>query len=293
MKNYNPQQRPANNSLAQINDRMYALHAVHTPTTDSPDKIERHATRILPGAYTSGTPTSARLAKLSAGIARMKPQDILSHFSAATLWSLPEMSRDPQIHILRHPNANRRRVGFTIHSDAINRSEIIEVSGLRVTSLERTIIDCAKLLPPAESLAVLDHGLAAGVPLETLKVVAQRQARMPSNLTMLLRMAVNSSESPPESMMRYWMHRAGLADIETQFPIRALGKQYYVDCAVKRARLVAEYDGRIKYENPRALYDEKVREDAIRTLGWNFIRVTAADLRRPELLVRRFKAYVH
>jgi hypothetical protein len=57
-------------------------------------------------------------------------------------------------------------------------------------------------------------------------------------------------------------------------------------------RTVGEFDGKIKYG--RALepgksiedvvYEEKLREDAIRDLGWQVVRWTWADLKRPEII---------
>ena len=65
------------------------------------------------------------------------------------------------------PRDRRRALGarpFIRHRYELAGSDIVELEGLRVTSLERTAEDCARFLPPNRALAVVDSlfAIAAG-----------------------------------------------------------------------------------------------------------------------------------
>lgn len=62
-----------------------------------------------------------------------------------------------------------------------------------------------------------------------------------------------------------------------------------VDFLFRAQRTVVEFDGLIKYagaEGRQALIDEKRREDALRSLGHQVVRLTWRDLHHPELVER-------
>ena len=74
-----------------------------------------------------------------------------------------------------------------------------------------------------------------------------------------------------------------------------------VDFAWPEHRLIVEFDGLEKYYRHRRpgetieqmVLREKAREDRIRELtGWTVVRITWADLARPELLVARLRRFM-
>jgi hypothetical protein len=95
------------------------------------------------------------------------------------------------------------------------------------------------------------------------------------------------------------LHRWKLAPSTLQFAVRTpdgrvIGR---TDFAWEDHRLVGEFDGRIKYGRllrpgqhaGDAIYQEKVREDAIRDEGWGVVRWTWADLQRPDRFAARVR----
>ena len=60
-----------------------------------------------------------------------------------------------------------------------------------------------------------------------------------------------------------------------------------VDFVVEGTSVVVEFDGKVKYGdgNGDVLFQEKLREDRLRRLGYTVIRVTWDDLRRPERIL--------
>lgn len=51
-----------------------------------------------------------------------------------------------------------------------------------------------------------------------------------------------------------------------------------VDFLYEDMKLVIEVDGRKKYEKAQDVWDEKLREDRLRALGYVIVRLTWADL---------------
>jgi very-short-patch-repair endonuclease len=54
--------------------------------------------------------------------------------------------------------------------------------------------------------------------------------------------------------------------------------------------VLVEFDGAVKYEDRRALYEEKQREDALRRAGWVLVRLVWSDLADPRRVERRIAA---
>jgi hypothetical protein len=102
-------------------------------------------------------------------------------------------------------------------------------------------------------------------------------------------------ESPGETLLSHLLRAAG-HDLEPQFVVPGTerwtrgGRGYRVDLRLTGTRVLVEFDGRVKYEDRQVLWEEKLREDRIRSLGWVVVRVTMADLRDPAALRARVDA---
>jgi len=71
---------------------------------------------------------------------------VYSHTSAARLHGLYLWDVDDLIHVLLPGNPSSERVGKDVcgHTRPWTESEVVSLGGLRVTSLERTALDCAR-----------------------------------------------------------------------------------------------------------------------------------------------------
>ena len=104
-------------------------------------------------------------------------------------------------------------------------------------------------------------------------------------------------DSPGETLVAHLLRLAG-HDLEPQFVVPDTqrwtpgGRGYRADLRLRGTRVLVEFDGRVKYEGRQVLWDEKVREDRIRSLGWVVVRVTMADLRDPAAVRARVEAAV-
>lgn len=97
-----------------------------------------------------------------------------------------------------------------------------------------------------------------------------------------------SSESPGETLTRLIATGAGVS-LAPQVEIRdevgdLVGR---VDFLVEGTRRIVEFDGKMKYGSADDLYAEKRREDRLRALGYDVVRVVWADLSKPAVLAAR------
>ena len=98
-------------------------------------------------------------------------------------------------------------------------------------------------------------------------------------------------ESPGESRTAFVLTALGYT-LETQVELVAEGRLYRPDFRIAGTRVLVEFDGAVKYENRRALFEEKQREDALRRSGWVVVRLVWADLSDPVRVARRVVAGV-
>lgn len=105
-------------------------------------------------------------------------------------------------------------------------------------------------------------------------------------------------ESPGESLTAFVLHTLGY-DFEPQFcpgTYGAGGQPERVDFRITGTMVVIEFDGRVKYEAKdsegasQLLFLEKQREDRIRDGGYQVVRLTWADLYKPELVRAKIEA---
>jgi very-short-patch-repair endonuclease len=61
----------------------------------------------------------------------------------------------------------------------------------------------------------------------------------------------------------------------------------------EEAKVIVEFDGRVKYSDGSALWAEKLRQERLAAQGYEVIRVTWSDiLDRPAEMLRRIRAAI-
>jgi len=131
-----------------------------------------------------------------------------------------------------------------------------------------------------------------------------RMAKVPGvrSLRPVLQRADGRHESPGETRLGDMLHLMGL-DATPQLKVSRAGFTAFADFALEEERVVIEFDGLMKYGRCTDPVDffgrrvlpgevvamEKVREDTIRELGWEVVRVTWDDLRHPERVTARVR----
>ncbi|MCK9792391.1 hypothetical protein M1843_01355 [Isoptericola sp. 4D.3] len=158
--------------------------------------------------------------------------------------------------------------------------------GLPVTTLARTVADCARSMHPLEALVLADDALARGLDLEESRSVlaVARRRNGSCRAAWVLEHADGGSDSAWETWLRYVALRSGLPRPVTQAPIATARGVFHCDLGWPDWSVYAEFDGLAKYRDggvrpghdaTQELLREKVRFDAIRATGINPVRVTA------------------
>jgi predicted transcriptional regulator of viral defense system len=109
-------------------------------------------------------PLERRRLVVRARAARLQADGVVSHWSAAALWGLPELDRtDWRLHVV-DPRATKTHAGRGVvrHVGSVGEDDVVLLDGLRTTSLLRTVIDVARTSTFDHAVVVLDHVLHIG-----------------------------------------------------------------------------------------------------------------------------------
>lgn len=261
------------------------------------------------------------LARCAALQRRSGPATVISHTTAALVHGL-WVPATRSLHVTQpyaRPSTPQRPDPVLRHRRPLDPAEITTVGGLRVTTLQRTVVDSLTMLPADWGLAVADSALRLVTRADRRDPDRARRAAEPYRAEWLghleaagprrgrpraravLAVADPLAESAGESRTRAMLLAAGLPVPQLQIPVVAEGTTFYADLGweIGSGRyLLVEFDGLTKYaldgergaDLSRRLAAEKLREDAIRRLGHQLERAVHADLssaRRRELLVAR------
>ena len=238
--------------------------------------------------------------------------------SAAVLHRLPLYRvRPKRVHtVILGSRHTRTRAGIAQHDVEISEDDIVEIDGIRCTSLDRTVLDLACTATEEAAIAAADAALRREC------VAGQRHdqeradrwhVRMSSRAQKsrshgirrartLIEFADGRAQLPGESVSRLLLHRLGFRDVLLQVPvIGARGDQYWLDFGFPGSQAFGEFDGQGKYTDEelrgdrtveQVVLDEKRREDDVRGVtGWRFARWEDRHIRTAETLGQRLTAF--
>lgn len=221
---------------------------------------------------------------------------IVSHGSAAALWGLPDLDTDDgRLHVVdRRATKTHSGPGVVRHCAVLRADEVASVDGVLVTSLVRTVIDVVRTVSFAHAVVVLDHVLRHHrCSRDELGIALEQYAgrRGTTTAERALRFADAGAESPGESLSRVTAATLGVPSPVLQQPFCTDTGTFRVDFWWPAHGVVGEFDGRVKYDDPRDLWREKLREDAIRRMPdvtgvarWTMQHASAPALLAPVLL---------
>lgn len=223
---------------------------------------------------------------------------LLSHHSALVLQGVGVHGVDELVHLVRTDGA-RGRNDNTVHvhppvpvSFAAPASATPGV--VPTVTVARACAQVAAGFGTEAGLVSADAALRDG----RTSVAALREAadavagRGAPAVRSMLQLADGRSGSAGESRTRWMLHWLGMPMPELQAVIRDENGHLVAvtDFLFRDQWTVVEFDGALKYATSQDLIAEKLREDRLRELGYEVVRVTWADLEHPARVVARIRA---
>lgn len=236
------------------------------------------------------------LARIRAVHEQLRLEKWFSHESAALLWDCDVVGLSGRAHIIQRTRPRSRGDDTLVrHHGAVPVDQRAEVGGLPVTTLSRTIVDCAASLPADRALVIADSALRRGAdPAGVAQIVAARAGtRGIARVREVMAFADGRAQSPGETLVRWLLHQEGVPAPEPQVRVVTRRGPFFLDLGWRDRRVGLEFDGFVKYSGaygntaPEAVFAEKLRQDAIEDAGWRILRATWSDLRTPGALAAR------
>jgi very-short-patch-repair endonuclease len=169
----------------------------------------------------------------------------------------------------RRPRPGRPAV---LHWAAVSPAERAD----RLTSLLRTVVDCARILPFGEALAVADAALATGRLSRDELEAAMTAMRGPGrpNAVQVAAAATGLAESFLESMLRSLLLTERIDGFEPQVVVDTAGVRVRVDLGHRLARIAVEAEGYEFHGSAGAFAADCRRYDDLVAAGWLVLRFT-------------------
>jgi very-short-patch-repair endonuclease len=234
-------------------------------------RLARGALRLLHrGVYALGHRALTDEGHWLAAVLAYAPDVVLSHFSAALLWRMRIPSRAGKLVHVTTTRHQRGGSGVLVHrTRRIGPVDVTVVRGIPVTTVARTLVDCADLLTYPELRQLADHGVRLDA-----EAVRGAQERAPGRrgagrVNRLLGSGIRT-RSKLERAMRKLCHEAGLPP--PLFNKEILG--YECDAVWPEARFIVEVDGGAFHTPKPAREADYERNVALAVAGWRVVRFT-------------------
>ncbi|WP_319437137.1 DUF559 domain-containing protein [Mycobacterium sp. RTGN5] len=181
--------------------------------------------------------------------------------------------------------------GIVVHSWDLAPDEVCLAGSMTVTTTARTAFDIGRYAPPARAIPILDAlANATGIKPAAVQALADRYpgVRGVSRLRSILELVDGGAESPQETKLRLLIVGGGLPPPETQIAFRDL--RIRVDMGWREWKVAVEYDGIQHWTDGRQRAWDLERIAQLEAAGWVVVRISAAMMSRPNVIVERVAA---
>jgi hypothetical protein len=245
------------------------------------------------------------LARVRAAEHSIVVEHVVSHDSAALVHDLPLLRpQTAAVHITRADmRGTRVQNGVEHHGAAYDPDQVVELDGLLVLDIPRTVADLAREHGYRAGLVAGDGAMQRGVTRAQLRDAARRMAGWPYSLTVaaVVEDVDPGAETAGETLSRELVAECGLGQpIEPQFPVATDEGVAWIDLRI--GRHLVEFNGRVKVrsvedgglrdrELEAVLWDERKRATSVCSRGFGMTPLVYADFwgERRELAKRRIQ----
>lgn len=241
--------------------------------------------------------------RLFAHVLTVRGEPIYSYFSAARLHGLFIWNCSALVHVTTSATNSSSSGAKDVwpHHEPLAVSDVESLrlaNGMHVTAttVERTVVDCARFGGFAEAVIIGDHALHKGARIEIMWNIVNTMhgRRGVRRARRVLHALDGKSESPGESRLRLIIAVLKIEQPELQKELLAGDRLYRPDFVWAKQMLIVEFDGDTKYfeyeRTDQVILEERKRERRLMELGWRFVRLEWKDLAHPEDVKQRIMA---
>lgn len=208
------------------------------------------------------------------------PGSVLAGPAAARRWDIPIPDPRPCVAVARDRKARAGRA--IVIRDDIAWPDLTIFAGAPITSMDRTVFDCVRLLPDGQALDLLDEALRrrwidfADLCARVRSYVGRRGA---PRLAGLVRQVGSGARSPAERVLVHLLRDAGIGGWTANAEIfDGAGLVGIGDIVFDAARVVVEADGWAYHSARTAFERDRARQNRLVSAGWTVLRFTWRDL---------------
>jgi very-short-patch-repair endonuclease len=216
---------------------------------------------------------------LSIAAGMLNEHAVLCGWSAAHIWGNPYRPKIAEPEIVAPIDGNKRYEGVCVRRVQIESDEIVDLDGVRCTSLARTGIDLGRFNLRDEAVAALD-AMAGLLPtmLDEMRAELKRWENhwgIGKAIT-AMRLVDPLAESPWETRLRLILVDECLCGWDLQ--VEVMNGRYRLDIAWPKLKVAVEYDG-AHHRTAEQHAKDLERWNRLRAEGWIVIPVTAVNIR--------------
>jgi uncharacterized protein DUF559 len=211
---------------------------------------------------------------------------VLSHRAAAALWGI---WRSERLEVTA-PSYRARRA-IDVHASRLPQDEVTAHLGIPVTTVPRTLLDLAAVLPAHQVERAANEaqyqGHASRLSLADMVDRYPRRQGIKTIRAVLdqLQIGTTITRSELESRFLDFLRTTGLPLPSLNAWLHLRDRWIECDCVWQDQRLVVELDGHAAHHTRAAFERDRARDRALTTNGWRTVRVTWRQLHQePEAL---------
>jgi very-short-patch-repair endonuclease len=245
--------------------------------------------RLYDGVYAVGHTALTNHSCLIAAVFSCGPEALASHRAAGRLWGILRGAQPIEVTAAR---SRAPRQGITLHrSRLIHDEDRAGQQGIPVTSLARTLVDLAEVLPE-QRLADAVHE-AEVLRLFDLRKVQRVRERLPGRKGRHKLRRVLAAYKDVQPFSRNRAERLVLEVCEKHgLPTPRANtwiEEFEVDFYWPEEGLVLEFDGGAVHRTTRAFHEDRRRDRALAARGIHVVRATGPDLASGARLARELE----
>jgi very-short-patch-repair endonuclease len=270
-------------TLAQARRAGLSLKAVHRRVASG------HWRRLARGVYFVNDRPFTDAARVRATVWGYGNRATASGLTAAWWHDLTKFAPDIVEVTVPRNSHGRRRDGCRVRRRDLGASDVVELRGVRVTTLALTVVEAA--IQRRGGVTLMDSALQRHVDLRELwRAHLRNKGRHGSpRARRLLQAAADGAHSEAERLLVKLLRAAGIPGWKANYP----AGPYKIDVAFPELKIALETDGWAFHSDPEAFRRDRQRQNYLILQGWQVLRFTWLDLvEYPERVISAIRSAI-